>query len=285
MSRQTSCERTAELLGAYVDAELSEREVAGVQSHLATCAECQGARDSLVELKRDIADIVLPEPASLRIWGSIGSELRDRRPRLAWAQLTGGAWNPELRLAAATFIVALGLGYAYPYLAARSNVAPPTSAPVATPVALTVGDYVEQVEAGSPDAFWNKYRALDAKLDVVAKPLEFSPRMPRTLPGGYRLTSAKLLKDVCCYTVQLRYESPRDKLDVFQCHDDHPVSFGDATASRGKHSGIAYTSFEWEGSDLVGRIFSADDVNIILVGDLDDDLANQLTEELRSASD
>lgn len=285
MSTQTPCERSAELLSAYVDAELSEQEAGHVQAHLDTCCECQSSCDALVALKRDIADIKLPEPASLRIWEGVGNKLRTRRSRLVWAQLTGGALNPELRLAAATFIVALGLGYAYPYLAARSTAAPPTSGLVATPFALTVGDYVEHVSAGSPDAFWHKYKAVDAMLDAVAEPLEFRPRMPDTLPGGYRLTSAKLLKDVCCYTVQLRYESPQDKLDVFECHDDHPVSFGAATASRGTHSGIAYTSFAWEGTDLVGRIFSADDVNIILVGDLDDELANQLTEELRSASD
>ncbi len=285
MSRLTTCERAAERLGAYVDAELPEQESAEVQAHLAACAECQRSCAELVELKCEIAGIVLPEPASLRIWEDIEGELRARRPRLAWAQLTGGAWNPELRLAAATFIVALGLGYAVPYLASRGYMAPSTSGLLATPIALTVGDYVEQVSAGTPDAFWNKYRALDANLDLVAEPLAFRPRMPRSLPGGYELVGAKLLKDVCCYTVQLRYESPQDKLDVFQCHDDHPVSFGQARASRAKTGGVAYTSLVWDGTDLVGRVFNADDVNIILVGDLDDDLADQMTEEFRGASD
>ena len=283
MTKQTSCAQVSELLGAYLDSELSRQEMADVGAHVATCASCRRSCDDLAELKRDIAGVALREPASLQMWDGIGIQLRARRFRLAWAQLTGGAWNPELRLAAATFIVALGLGYSYPYLASRTAVRPPTSGLATTPIALTVGDYVEQIRAGSPEAFWTRYAALDATLDTVAEPLAFRPRMPRSLPGGYLLVGAKLLKDVCCYTVQLQYESPRDKLDVFECHDDHPVSFGTARTRRQQTAGIAYTSLTWEGTDVVGRVFSAGDVNIILVGDLDGELADQMTEELRNA--
>ena len=285
MTRQTSCAQVSELLGAYLDAELSKQERTDVGAHLATCAGCRRSCDDLAALKRDIAGIALPEPASPQIWDSIGIQPRARRPRFAWAQLTGGAGNPELRLAAATFIVALGLGYAYPYLASRAAVTPPASGLATTPIALTVGDYVEQISAGSAEAFWTRYAALDANLNTVAEPLAFRLRMPRSLPGGYQLVGAKLLKDACCYTVQLQYESPHDKLDVFECHDDHPVSFGKARTRREKTAGIAYTSLTWDGTDLVGRVFSAGDVNIILVGTLDDELADQMTEELRGAGD
>ncbi len=276
----TECERLAGQFGLYVDAEIAPKARAQVEAHLQVCDTCRRSCEELQQLKERVAGIALPEPASLEIYDRIETALQSRGQRAQWR--APFILSREVRLAAATFVVALALGYGYPYLAERSNPAP-RAAPLVPPVALTVGDYVQQVRRGSPDAFWNRYAALDADLRSVAEPLDFNPRIPRQLSGGYELTGAKLLKDVCCYTVQLRYESAGRVLDVFQCHDGHPVSFGRARSRRLETQTGVYTSLAWEGTSLVGRVFSDGDVNIILVGQVEDHLADRITEEFLNA--
>lgn len=282
MNGANGCDQTRERIGALVDGELAGRERLAVEQHMDGCAACRRHRDALIELKARIAGMELAEPRALRIWQGIDEELRARPP---WTRWVAGLRAGDLRAVAALLLVAAGLALGYGYAALRRG-APesgiePRQPP---PIALTVGDYVDQATAGTPEAFWARYTAIDAPPDalpdVLTDSLEFRPRVRRSLPGGYELRAVKLLKDACCYTIQLRYESERGVLDVFQCHDDHPVTYGRARAQRRVHAGLQYTSLDWDGTPLQGRAFSTDGVSVVLVGALEPGLADQILEDL-----
>ncbi len=285
-SARTQCEEVRELVGAFVDGELERSSASAVEEHLIGCRSCALLRDDLVRLRQAVAELELPEPEPVRMWANIEHRLAEQEPTAvgAWLGSGPGGWNRQLVLAAATFAVAFGLGVAYPYVSARLRQPAPATLNQ-PPLTLTVGDYVQQVSGGSPDAFWIRYGAIDTQPGALADKLDFRPNVPDRLPGGFRVTSAKLLKDACCYTVQLRYESPSGVLDVFECHDDHPVSFGDVEARRAELSGLAYTSLRWAGTNLTAQIFNDDNVNIIVVGELEPDLADRVVQGFRDASD
>lgn len=58
-----NCKHVRDLLSAYLDRELSGRDLAEVRAHLASCESCQAERDSLASLKSLLGNLSTPDPA------------------------------------------------------------------------------------------------------------------------------------------------------------------------------------------------------------------------------
>jgi hypothetical protein len=83
-----------DLLSAFVDGELTEREQVTLEAHLASCADCRGVLDALRATLGDLASIPEAVPSQRDSWAlrsAIAKERRlDRRGR-RWYLISGGA--------------------------------------------------------------------------------------------------------------------------------------------------------------------------------------------------
>lgn len=82
----SACENVQEMLGAYLDLELSEAEFASVDSHLSTCSACQSELKSLEALVDRLK--ALPEPALSRDLADIIVERLEKAPPQVIASAT-----------------------------------------------------------------------------------------------------------------------------------------------------------------------------------------------------
>ncbi|MBX9937785.1 MAG: zf-HC2 domain-containing protein [Candidatus Obscuribacterales bacterium] len=83
---QTACESVQEMLGAYLDLELSEVEFASVDSHLNACSACQSELKSLEALVERLK--ALPEPALGR---DLADSIAERLEKVAPQVIAGSA--------------------------------------------------------------------------------------------------------------------------------------------------------------------------------------------------
>lgn len=294
----TECSFVRAAASAMIDGELDASDCRRVEQHLPSCSACTNYRDELLCLKQAVHGIRVPEAPSERLWQTITTQMgadAGPSPDATSPTVLPSRWRFRFRasrsdalVAAAAFVLGLGLSILVPRLITQPGQGSigqgvPSRLP---PVALAVGDFVRENATGSPpEGFLARFAALDSWRGAAESQLDFRPSVPDTLPGGYRLVGVKLLKDKCCYTIYLHYESAGGALDVFQCHNDHPVEFGAVEAQRGSSDGIAYTSLLWDESGTEGRVLIRDDVNIIVVGALDEQIADAVTREFRNAND
>lgn len=296
-SRRDSCMAFRAEIGCLLDGELSEGRRLEVEAHIAECSTCRQTEDELARFRGAVSNLELPEPPSSKIWAALRSHLRELDGTSSTPAPVGAGrigilprWSAGALLIAATFVLGVGLASISPQmlqLLGRRATPPKARATsrAAPPVALAVGDFVRDVVAGSEEQrFWERFSALDSWRDAIGSKLDFEPSVPERLPGGFELKGVKLLKDACCYTLYLRYESAHERLDVFECHDDHPIELGDVEARRKATDGLAYTDLRWSDLGTEGRIVTADGINIVLVGNLGKGVADAVTREFRNAS-
>jgi anti-sigma factor RsiW len=102
------CDRTAELIGAYLDQELDADARQEVAAHLGSCGECTALADDLRRLGRQIAAIgrePAPRHLAAQVRDRLALEATPAPARLAvLARLSAGN---RLRLAAAAVVLAL----------------------------------------------------------------------------------------------------------------------------------------------------------------------------------
>lgn len=147
------------------------------------------------------------------------------------------------------------------------------------PLNLDVGSYVDEVvEERSPRRFWDAYRASDVTGRAELEELDFRPLVLEELPGGLRLEERKMLRDACCPTLQLRYRDDGRWVDLFECHADHPVSFGRGSVRSISVDGIACSALEWDG--VRGRSLVHGGLNLVLVGNLSEEELDRIVTEL-----
>lgn len=149
------------------------------------------------------------------------------------------------------------------------------------PLNLDLGTYVQEVALSSqPDEFWRAYRARAPGADAPFRDLDFQPIVLEQLPHGFQRVDSKLLRDACCETLQIRYESAGQWLDIFQCHDDHPIAFGQALVDRRDVSGIVSTAFDWDEGRIRGRSFVLGELSLVAVGNVTDEVLDDVVRDL-----
>lgn len=278
MSNREDCKELRADVEAFCDGELAPERRSRVEAHLRRCQSCTELRDELRALRDAVQSMPLDEPSSARLWEGVDRSLRP--PWWSPPRLLGQSRGERAVRAVAGIVLALALGYGYAWVVRTSVPEPVVSA--RPPIALTVGDYVEAAEAGASESFWRRYSAVETSdVTTVAAALEFRPWTPDRLPGGYRLVGTRLLKDACCYTLHLRYESDRGALDLFQCHQEHPVTYGRARMRRTEQSGGSYTDLDWQGSAWRGRAFGVGELQLVVIGDMSAEAADRIVEAAR----
>ncbi|MFO7957977.1 MAG: zf-HC2 domain-containing protein [Candidatus Brocadiia bacterium] len=110
------CKTAQRKLEAYVGGELTRKELARVEDHLASCAECGRALEHVRQLHRALGEKTAP-PLPAGFHARLMARAREHRAKRSWVEriLRPFDWRPAmpagLRLAAvAAVLVALGLG-------------------------------------------------------------------------------------------------------------------------------------------------------------------------------
>lgn len=103
-----TCADCRENLGAFVDRELPPDEMAQVQDHIETCADCAAAHRQMIQtssrIKAGLVRYEAPDVLKARIRASLGERTSEVRQRYARPLISPGAWRP---LAIAAGIVAI----------------------------------------------------------------------------------------------------------------------------------------------------------------------------------
>ncbi|MFQ5744098.1 MAG: hypothetical protein ACE5HV_10975 [Acidobacteriota bacterium] len=271
--------------------------------HVGSCRRCQAMLADTDLIAAELADISLPESPGERVWRRIESDLDRRsideamqaRPRRGVAH-TGFGWLDRVPTWAVAVLAAISVLVFWQvrdralaggrHAGADPSVAatPPGEEGLQlamVPLGLDVGSYVQEISsARQPRAFWNVYRARDPEPEHPYRNLAFEPFVPETLPHGFSVADSKLLHDACCETLQVRYAAPDGWLDVFQCHDNHPIEFGRATVDRRDVSGVVCTTFGWGDGEVRGRSFNRGALSLVVVGNVTDEVLDDVVREL-----
>lgn len=103
-----TCADCRENLGAFLDRELPPDEMAQVEDHIETCADCSAAHRQMIQtssrIKAGLIRYEAPDVLKARIRASLGERTSEVRQRYARPLIAPGAWRP---LAIAAGIVAI----------------------------------------------------------------------------------------------------------------------------------------------------------------------------------
>jgi anti-sigma factor RsiW len=91
-----SCDRTRELISAYMDGELDEMRQTGVSAHIKDCQECQQMMTDLQRLRLHIAEgarVAAPPGLSERVRATLAREALDEAPLWRRPVVSGFAWR------------------------------------------------------------------------------------------------------------------------------------------------------------------------------------------------
>jgi hypothetical protein len=112
------CRKAQEYISWSIDGELSEREAARLERHLAACADCRALQTDLRRIVHGAAGLAVPEPSE-KVWlniraGLTAGQAGPARRRSGDARRPAFGWGlPALRTAgvaaAALFLVILGV--------------------------------------------------------------------------------------------------------------------------------------------------------------------------------
>lgn len=215
----SACEQVHEMLGAYLDLELSEAEFASVDSHLSTCSTCQSqlkALEALVDrlkalpeptLSRDLADSIAARlekaaPPILADSTAISAETTAASPVVSMQAFADNKRRAgTFRYAAAAAVVAVLAAGVYFFSGNRSQTIPTLVAQAPT---ASVGE--PQKKASPTEAVRTNQK------DVVTAPLAKNNPVK---PVSKDAKSAKPRKVEALATV-----ASADKDDVVDAYDD-----------------------------------------------------------------
>lgn len=277
--------------------------------HVRSCRACQSILHEQDLITAQLADLELGRPAGAQLWRRIEAQL-DRGETTGSRRARPGSVGSAMRwllhdspiwaVATVAVVAVLGLWQASEWAESRDRSVPATvtdrNSPGAStvgpsgktglgiatvPLKLDVGGYVQEISASTgPEGFWHVYRARTPESTNPYGSLDFEPLVPDRLPHGFALVDSKLLRDACCQTLQLRYRSADRWVDVFQCHVDHPIEFGQARVGRRDVSGIVCTAFDWDEGRVRGRSFQLGDLSLVALGNVSDDVLDDIVTEL-----
>lgn len=267
--------------------------------HVRSCGRCQRVLGDGDLIAGELTQLKLRDPSSARVWRQIEIQL-DREaaaglPAQRTARRLGGAvrWvlaeSPTWAVAVVAVFALLSVWQAREWASSRTPAAAFQAGAqqgfvdtgglqlAMVPVSLDVGSYVREIgRASAPDEFWSAYGARDPEPKDPYRDLDFEPIVPERLPHGFRLVDSKLLRDACCQTLQVRYAALDRWLDVFQCHDDHPITFGEASVDRREVAGVVCTAFGWNDGEVRGRSFLLGNLSMVAVGNVTDEVLDDV---------
>jgi anti-sigma factor RsiW len=98
-------------LPEYLDAELSVRECAALEKHLATCADCAAVLDELRQVVARGKSLDRPAEPGRDLWPGIARRLSSKpaSPVALWLPLSLRGWRPQLAAAAILLLASLAI--------------------------------------------------------------------------------------------------------------------------------------------------------------------------------
>jgi hypothetical protein len=126
------CERTNELIGRWLDGELSAGESERVRAHVGECADCRGARQRLEKIEHALNSVLVAEARKIEFapfWRELERRIEQKpswhETLRDWAQGWFGA--PRAAWAVPAFIAVLLAVFSYesyfPFWRSRNNLA------------------------------------------------------------------------------------------------------------------------------------------------------------------
>ena len=110
------CKKAQRSLEAYLGGELTEKERARIERHVASCAECARALDHARQLRKTLGENMTP-PLPGGFHAQVMARAREHAGERRWSEriLSPFGWGPAMPVglraaAAAAVIVALGIG-------------------------------------------------------------------------------------------------------------------------------------------------------------------------------
>lgn len=182
------CEQANELMGAFVDGELTISDADALEAHLADCACCQQELSAHRQIASKLsvrAAVSVPDA----LWPAIERRMSDARnagskshaPRYAWTRRQPLAW-------AAVLFMAAGVGlYGLVWTGAPA---------IAAPVNFRV--LLDALPLDAPKAMRKFLVLYGAKESSPVEAMRFAPNLnfhlPEVLPCGYRLDTVYTLR-------------------------------------------------------------------------------------------
>ncbi len=227
-------------LVAYSEGEVSSTEIARIEAHLDGCERCRERIRQIRQRIETMRQAPLIEPPD-KLWSAVARDLSaGRLPEpLKWAsgwRRFGFGQSNLLRpaaIVAALFIIATAL-----LLANHSGLLPG-----AHKGGLNLAGYLDLVGAvaaaepafrefpaapGFTETTWPEAKAT-AGFPVIA---------PESLPGGYKLTAARIYNLGGLRALQFKYRSAQSALCIFQLPSGSKLSFGERPSDQYQADGV-----------------------------------------------
>lgn len=236
-----TCREITNLLGSYLDGELSRFEAKVVREHVMRCARCRGELASIESLALAIAHAPAPQRPS-GLWQTIEAQLA--RPIGADAAKVGVTRPFRLKRVAAIIVFALLVGTGFWVLRGSDH-----AAQAAT---IDFGVLLDTLPLDPPKAFYRFLTLYGAVEIKAAQAHEFASRLdfeiPATLPGGFERMAVYGLRFGDNPGVATRYERDGEFLAAIFHPAVHPEQFGthqDYPCVVGDHHGHKVSIGEW----------------------------------------
>ena len=236
------CLEARSLLSAYLDGELSPVDDLRIEVHLETCESCRHEHRGLARvtaLFRDQGSDIGTAPP----WRALERRLQARESAHVSKQLEPASQLASVRqkpwlasvpakrwIAVGTIAAsfALGVGLA-PFF---SSGGPPSIDPATASflegwspdagVMLPVGAGIPEL-----DAYLEEHRAREVPLDELARYVDFEPRMPRRLPGGYEIARSFVVHEQDQTNTCLLYKRGDESIALLERDTDLPALLRD----------------------------------------------------------
>ncbi|MGH9934710.1 MAG: zf-HC2 domain-containing protein [Blastocatellia bacterium] len=238
------CFHISRRLVAYGEGEVSSNERVRIEAHLDGCARCRERLRQIRQRTDLMRRLPLLDPAE-ELWGAIARDVSaSRRPepikeafvREAFSGRRGFGYRWLLRPAAITaaiFVIATGL-----LLTHRSGLLPGGHKGE-----LNLAGYLDLVGmVAAAEPILREFPAAPGFIEVswpeARATIGFPAIAPEILPGGYKLTAARLYNLGSLRALQFKYRSEQDALCVFQLPSGSKLSFGERPSEQYQADGV-----------------------------------------------
>lgn len=236
-----ACEEIRDVLGRYVDDEASLALRGQIEAHVADCFPCS---QELAEVRQLAASLAEAPPVTVpsTLWTAI--EERLSAPVVVRPFFLSMLRSRAAIAVAASIVGVVGLGlFSLPWGGDRSQ------ARAATVDFSILLDGLQHDAVAAFDKFMSQYGAVVAKPDDAKR---YAPRLsfdlPQTLPGGFELQTAYLLRFGEAPGVAARYERDGEFLGVVfhaPVLKEHFGTHKDRACIMGRHRGHAVPVGDW----------------------------------------
>ncbi|MCB0719132.1 MAG: zf-HC2 domain-containing protein [Bacteroidetes bacterium] len=235
-----SCTRLQQILGAYLDAELSADEVRQVDSHLRECTECRCEFQSLQRLTNGIASEQAEVPSEL--WEGVEHRL-SATPQGHQDIGMRSHWTQKLRLAAMIAVAVGIIGY-FAFVRQGEDTAQASS--------IDFSVILDTIHLDPDEAFSRFLRQYVGEAIAPTRAAEYAADLvfdvPPMLPGGFERIDVYGLRFGSQPGIAARYRRSDQTLIAIFHPTVHAEDFGthqDLPCIVGRHHGHAVEVGEW----------------------------------------